>query len=162
MTSASVTLQAPAAAPRSIAWRSRLTEFLLLGGATLVLFPLAWLFQGSVGLEPSLDAVDFWAFHLALVINNPHFAVTYLLFYKDAKGRAFGRAFSPMQRARYLVAGLLIPLGLIAWAGGAIAAGSARANRASSPTTNRVSTRDVPPAEISGRVTPVTGSSPTT
>jgi hypothetical protein len=127
MTSASATLQGPAAASRSIPWRERLAEHLLLGGATLVLFPLAWLFRASVGLDPSLDAVDFWAFHAALVINNPHFAVTYLLFYKDARGRAFGRAFrSPMQRARYLVAGLLVPLGLIAWAGWAIAAGSAR------------------------------------
>jgi hypothetical protein len=126
MTSASATLQAPAAASSSIPWRERLAEHLLLGGATLVLFPLAWLFRKSVGLDPSLDVVDFWAFHAALVVNNPHFAVTYLLFYKDARGRAFGRAFSPVQRARYLVAGLLVPLGLIAWAGGAIAAGSAR------------------------------------
>jgi len=127
VTSASVTLRAPAAASHSIAWRSRLAEFLLLGGATLVLFPLAWLFQGSVGLEPSLDAVDFWAFHLALVINNPHFAVTYLLFYKDVRGRAFGLASAPAQRARYIIAGILVPLALIAWAGGAISAGSARA-----------------------------------
>lgn len=127
MTGASATLQGPASASRPIALRARLIELLLLGGATLVLFPLAWLFRASAGLDPALDAVDFWAFHAALVINNPHFAVTYLLFYKDAKGRAFGRAYSPMQRARYLVAGLLVPFGLIVWAGGAISTGSARA-----------------------------------
>jgi hypothetical protein len=43
-----------------------------------------------------------------------------------------------------------------------MAAGSARANRASRPTMNRVRTSDVPPAEISGSWTPVTGSRPTT
>lgn len=127
MTSAGATLQGPVSASRPIALRARLIEFLLLGGATLVLFPLAWLFRKGAGLDPALDAVDFWAFHAALVINNPHFAVTYLLFYKDAKSRAFGRAFSPTQRVRYLIAGVLVPLGLIAWAGGAISAGSAQA-----------------------------------
>ena len=127
MTSASATLESPAAASPPIAWRARLVEHLLLGGATLVLFPLAWLFRAVAGLDPALDAVDFWAFHAALVINNPHFAVTYLLFYKDARARALGRAFSPLQRARYLVAGVLVPIGLIAWAGGAISTGSAQA-----------------------------------
>jgi hypothetical protein len=126
MTSASVTLSGPAAGARSIALRSRLAEFLLLGGVTLVLFPLAWLFQRSAGLDPSLDAVDFWAFHAAFVINNPHFAVTYLLFYKDAKNRALGGVFTAPQRARYIVAALLVPLALVAWASGAIASGSAR------------------------------------
>jgi hypothetical protein len=43
-----------------------------------------------------------------------------------------------------------------------MAAGSDRAKRASRPTMKRVRMRDVPPAEISGRVTPVTGSNPTT
>jgi hypothetical protein len=43
-----------------------------------------------------------------------------------------------------------------------MASGSERANRASSPMMKRVSTSDVPPAETSGSVTPVTGSRPTT
>lgn len=128
MTSASATLQVPAdSASRPSAFRVHLIEFLLVGGATLVLFPLAWLFRRSVGLDSSEIAVDFWAFHAALVINNPHFAVTYLLFYKDVRNRALGRVFTPMQRVRYVVAGLLVPLALLAWAGGAIATGSARA-----------------------------------
>lgn len=127
MTSASVTLQGSAAASPSSAFRVHLIEFLLVGGATLVLFPLAWLFRRSVGLDSSELTVDFLAFHAAVVINNPHFAVTYLLFYKDARNRALGRVFTPMQRVRYVVAGLLVPLALVAWASGAIATGSARA-----------------------------------
>lgn len=126
MASASVTLLDPAAAPLSSAWRAQFIEFLLVGGATLVLFPLAWLLRNRVGLDSSELAVGFLTFHAASLINDPHFAVTYLLFYKDARGRAFGSALAPVQRARYVVAGILVPLALLAWAVGALATGSAR------------------------------------
>src|SRR5262245_60758995 len=116
MTSASMTLPGPGAASRPRAWRGELIEFLLVGGATLVLFPLVWLLRKSVGLDSSELAVGFLTFHAAFLINDPHFAVTYLLFYKDAKNRALGRVFVPMQRARYIVAGLVVPLVLLGWA----------------------------------------------
>ena len=48
------------------------------------------------------------------------------------------------------------------WRSAAIASGSWRAALASMPNTNMVTTSDVPPEEISGSVSPVTGSSPTT
>jgi len=114
---------APAATPR----RGGLAEFLLVGGATLVLFPLAWLGPRVVGLDAAELAVGFTAFHAAHVINDPHFSVTYLLFYRDAKARAFGDAFGKAQRLRYLAAGLLAPVLLLAWAALAISSGSARA-----------------------------------
>jgi hypothetical protein len=126
MTSASVTLLGAAAASRPNTFRARLIEFLLVGGATIVLFPLAWLFRKSVGLDSAELTVGFLTFHAASLINDPHFAVTYLLFYKDAKNRALGSVFVPMQRARYVVAGFLVPLVLLAWAIGALATGSAR------------------------------------
>jgi hypothetical protein len=126
MSGASVALPDPAAAPHPGAFRASLSEFLLVGGATLVLFPLAWLLRRSVGLDSSELAVGFLTFHAATLINDPHFAVTYLLFYKDVRSRAWGGAFRPMQRARYVVAGLLVPLALVAWAAWALAAGSAR------------------------------------
>ncbi|WP_437648430.1 hypothetical protein [Sorangium sp. So ce362] len=126
MTSASATLPVPVAAPRREGFRARLIEFLLVGGATLALFPLAWLLRRAVGLDASELALGFLTFHAATVINDPHFAVTYLLFYKDARRRAFGGALAPAQRARYIVAGLLVPLALLAWATCALATGSAR------------------------------------
>ncbi|WP_437578413.1 hypothetical protein [Sorangium sp. So ce887] len=126
MTSASATLPVPVAAPRREGFRARLIEFLLVGGATLALFPLAWLLRRAVGLDASELALGFLTFHAATVINDPHFAVTYLLFYKDARRRAFGGALPPAQRARYIVAGLLVPLALLAWATCALATGSAR------------------------------------
>ncbi|WP_437877175.1 hypothetical protein [Sorangium sp. So ce513] len=126
MTSATVTLLGAADASRPLGWRARLIEFLLVGGATLVLFPLAWLLRNTVGLDPAELAVGFLTFHAATVINDPHFAVTYLLFYKDARRRALGGDLAPAQRARYIAAGLLVPLALLAWAGAALATGSAR------------------------------------
>jgi hypothetical protein len=125
MTSATAPLLEPAATTRVSGWRGRVLEFLLVGGATLVLFPLARLCRYVVGLDASELAVGFLMFHAAHVINDPHFAVTYVLFYKDARGRAFGGAFEPVQRLRYLVAGVLVPLVLAAWAAVAIVTDSA-------------------------------------
>jgi len=99
---------------------------MVLGGGTLVLFPLAWLFRSRAGLDASETFIDAFAYHAALVINNPHFAVTYLLFYKDARKRALGGELPPGQRARYVFAGLVVPLALLAWAGVALNRGSAR------------------------------------
>ncbi len=107
-------------------WRSRIAEFMLVGGATLVLFPLAWLFRRCAGLDASEYAVGFATFYGAYVINDPHFAVTYLLFYKNAKQRAFSREFSVAQRIRYGIAGLLVPVVLGIWAIAAITLRSAQ------------------------------------
>jgi hypothetical protein len=95
---------------------SRVTEFLVTGGATLLLFPISWIVRRSVGLDPSEYAVGFATFYAAYVINDPHFAVTYLLFYKNVRARATGGAFSYAQRVRFVVAGFVVPAVLIAWA----------------------------------------------
>jgi hypothetical protein len=103
----------------------RVVEFLMVGGATPFLFPIAWLLRRSLGLDPAELAVGFLFFHAAHVVNDPHFSVTYLLFYKDVKRRALGDAWSAAQRTRYVVAGFVVPAVLVAWAGGALAARSA-------------------------------------
>jgi hypothetical protein len=58
-------------------------EFLLVGGATLLLLPSLWLLRKAIGLDSAELAVGFLMFHGAHLINDPHFAVSYLLFYKD-------------------------------------------------------------------------------
>jgi hypothetical protein len=65
-------------------------------------------------------------FHAAHFINDPHFSVTYLLFYKDLRARAFDRGSRPAQRARWLVVGVLVPIVLVAWVGNAFASHSAQ------------------------------------
>ncbi len=102
-------------------------EFMATGGATLVLFPLAWLAHRALGLDDAEYAVGFATFYGAHLINDPHFAVTYLLFYRDARRRALGDVFAPAQRARYWLAGLAVPLALAAWVAWALAARSAAA-----------------------------------
>ena len=111
MTSASSTLSEPGAAPLA-ARVSPSLEFLLVGGVTLLLFPASWLLRKVIGLDSAELAVGFLMFHGAHLINDPHFAVTYLLFYKDAKRRFLGDAFERRQRARYWVSGALVPLAL--------------------------------------------------
>lgn len=100
-------------------------EFFLIGGGTLVLLPLAWWCRASLGLSESELLVGFLAFHAASLLNDPHFAVTYLLFYKDARRRAWGTLLGPEQRRRYLVAGVWVPLALSACAASALATSSA-------------------------------------
>lgn len=100
---------------------------MLVGGSTLLLFPIAWVARRFIGLDPAEYAVGFLTFHGAHLINDPHFAVTYVLFYKDARRRAFSDVFAPLQRLRYWIAGLIVPLLLAVWTVAAIASRSAPA-----------------------------------
>jgi hypothetical protein len=96
-----------------------------VGGVTPLLYPLAWGLRRVFGLDSAELAVGFLTFHAAHVINDPHFAVTYLLFYEDARARALGKAYAPAQRARWIVCGVVVPLVLAAWAAFALATRSA-------------------------------------
>lgn len=79
-----------------------------------------------MGLDDSELLVGFLTFHAAHVINDPHFAVTYLLFYRDVKARLLGEQQSRAQRLRYLLAGFIAPLLLLVWAVTALWTQSAR------------------------------------
>jgi hypothetical protein len=117
----------PASAPsRGQGAGGRWVEFLLVGGGTLVLFPIAWLLRKALGLDAAEYAVGFTTFYAAYVINDPHFAVTYLLFYGDARRRASSSEYTLAQRARYVVAGVLVPGALVAWGVTALALRSAQ------------------------------------
>jgi len=65
--------------------RGATVEFLLTGGATLFLFSLASLLRHFVGLDDAELAAGFTTFYAAYIINDPHFTVTYFLFYKDER-----------------------------------------------------------------------------
>lgn len=107
--------------------RSRpLLEWLVVGGATLFLYPLAFALRRVVGLDAAELAAGFFTFHLAYVLNDPHFCVTYLLFYRDARSRALDPAVPIAQRARIVAAGVLFPVVLATWAGIALATKSAQ------------------------------------
>lgn len=105
--------------------RRALLELGVTGGATLLLWPLCVTLQRVLGLERAELAVGFMMFHAAHAINDPHFAVTYLLFYRDVRARLTSPELARAQRLRYLMAGFVLPLGLVAWAASALVSRSA-------------------------------------
>jgi hypothetical protein len=127
VTSAVATLVTGAPAAPRVRRLASVTEFLLVGGTTPFLFPIAWLARRLLGMDSAELAIGFLAFHGAHVINDPHFSVTYLLFYRDVRRRAAAAYWGSAQRARYLVAGFVVPAVLVIWAACALAAHSANA-----------------------------------
>ena len=105
---------------------SRAAELLLTGGATLLLLPLCLLLERLLGLDSADLVVGFLTFHAAHVLNDPHFSVTYLLFYRDVKARLAGADVPRAQRLRYFFAGFVAPLALLLWAVSALLTHSAR------------------------------------
>jgi hypothetical protein len=102
-------------AAAAISGRRAFAEMMITGGATLLLYPLSW------GLRKVFDPgmteyhVSFVFFYLAWVINDPHFAVTYLLFYRDIKKRALSPETPLAQRARWIFSGVIAPIVLVTW-----------------------------------------------
>ena len=47
---------------------------------------------------------------LSMVINHPHFAHSYQIFYRNFANKAFGAEYPPILRGRYIVAGLIVPV----------------------------------------------------
>jgi hypothetical protein len=95
-----------------------LLEFMVVGGVTLLLFPLSWILRRVVSFDSADYAFGFVTFYGAYVINDPHFSVTYLLFYKDLRKR--------IRSVRYVIAGFVVPIAMAAWAIAAIAMKSAQ------------------------------------
>lgn len=74
-----------------------------------MLLGMSLFWQPSWGMERVATAMLL----IANVINHPHFAHSYQIFYQNFGGRAFGRHFSTALRLRYLFAGVVVPLWLI-------------------------------------------------
>lgn len=118
---AALTLPSVAARPAEARrWLfSPLVDGLCLGGASLIALPLFWLLVPASAMA-SAAAV---AMALAHLVNHPHFAHSYQIFYSGFRAKAFGEGFDAALRWRYRVAGLLVPLAL---AGFLLAAALAR------------------------------------
>ena len=86
-------------------------DFLLLGGASLIIFPLV------MYLFPTPTLITFKILPLFLVIiffldylaNFPHFAYSYQLMYQDFSKKITGIIDAPLQY-RYLFAGIVVPV----------------------------------------------------
>jgi hypothetical protein len=107
-------LSDPASPPRAAEKRhlyGPVVDFLCLGGASLLLLPVV-LALPEDELSP-LFGVVFLA--LANVINHPHFAFSYQVFYEGFRRKAFGADSSRALRARYVFAGIVVPAALAAF-----------------------------------------------
>jgi hypothetical protein len=100
----------PVATARNSAYLfSPLVDFLGLGGGSLL--ALALILVLAPGPEWRMT-VALWTLLATNVINHPHFAFSYQIFYRDFRRKAFGSEYRPALRLRYLVAGIVVPLAL--------------------------------------------------
>jgi len=90
-------------------------DFMLLGGASILLLPLAFLLPAEK-LTPAALTIGLG---LSFVINYPHFAHSYQIFYRDFWAKAVTGAHAPTLRGRYIFAGIVAPIvlaGYLLWA----------------------------------------------
>jgi hypothetical protein len=90
---------------------SPLVDFFCLGGSSLFVLPLLLL----VPTEQYRASLAFVMLLLANVINHPHFAHSYQLFYRNFRSKVLGHEHNPVLRARYIFAGVIVPILLAAF-----------------------------------------------
>ena len=97
-------------------------DFLCLGGCSLFLLPLMFVLPDAEYRAPVATAMLL----IAHLVNHPHFAASYQIFYRGFSEKAFTPALGRTMQARYLFAGLAVPVLLVAFAAIGIAHGDAR------------------------------------
>jgi hypothetical protein len=94
-------------------------DFFCLGGSSLLLLPFIFMLPEE-GLKLQLATL---MMVVANLVNHPHFAHSYQIFYRGYAKKAFGNSLGRKMQARYLLAGLIVPVLLAAFlAYGALAA----------------------------------------
>lgn len=86
----------------------------LLGGFSYVALLAVWLVTDVAGVNLKYD-LPWWAFYAAFVVNYPHFAYSYQLFYRGYVGRLFGDETETLNRLRLLLAGVVVPAVMIGY-----------------------------------------------
>ena len=99
-------------------------DFLILGGGSLIVCGLIALFLPK-GI-PTMQQIVLVTILMA-AINQPHFAHSYQMFYRNFGAKAFGPSYPRALRLRYLLAGIVVPAALIAFLAAAALSGSPRA-----------------------------------
>lgn len=89
-------------------------DFWLLGGFSYLGLLAIWAAVDVYGANLKYD-IPWWAFYAAFVVNYPHFAYSYQLFYKGYTGRLFGPETEMISRLRLLVAGIIVPALMIGY-----------------------------------------------
>lgn len=87
------------------------TDFLCLGGSSLFLLPFLFMLP-ETEYRAQVATLMLLVAHL---VNHPHFAHSYQIFYRDYASKAFGSSLNRELRLRYLFAGLIAPVMLAAF-----------------------------------------------
>jgi hypothetical protein len=98
------------------------TDFLCLGGSSLFLLPLLFVLPAADYRAPIATAMLL----IAHLVNHPHFAHSYQIFYRGFRAKAFRPDLGRAMQARYFFAGLIAPAILFAFCAISIARGDAR------------------------------------
>jgi len=97
-------------------------DFLCLGGGSLIVLAALALAAPKSWITP----VSVVAFLLAHIVNSPHFAHSYQIFYRGFWTKAFNWSTPAPLRARYVFAGIIVPVALVSFFSFAIAEGDVR------------------------------------
>ncbi|MFM5893665.1 MAG: hypothetical protein ACKOQM_04445, partial [Novosphingobium sp.] len=99
---------APAAAPARRRYLfGPVADFMTFGGLSLVVLPLLLLVPLS---DLALQRAMLLTVVISHWVNHPHFAHSYQIFYRGFRSKAFGTLLGPVMRARYLFAGIAVPV----------------------------------------------------
>jgi hypothetical protein len=99
-------------------------DFLILGGGSVIVCGLIVLLLPK-GIPTTQQIVLVTV--LMAAINQPHFAHSYQMFYRNFRAKAFGGSYPRALRLRYLLAGIVVPAALIAFLAAAALSRSPRA-----------------------------------
>lgn len=83
-------------------------DFLCLGGGSLIVIPLVMMMP-----EASVPTLILLMWMLADVLNHPHFAASYQIFYRGYMEKVSGDHLPLGMRIRYLFAGIVVPVALL-------------------------------------------------
>ena len=97
-------------------------DFLCLGGSSLFLLPFLFVLPETSYRAPLATAMLL----IAHLVNHPHFAHSYQIFYRGYVGKAFRAELGRGMQVRYLIAGIIAPALLIAFCAFAILIGDPR------------------------------------
>lgn len=99
---------------------SPIIDFLGLGGGSMLALIFFLIFFRSDAYLPAAIAGALW---LTNIVNHPHFAHSYQLFYRDFRRKLTDDAYPANLRARYWFSGVIAPIALAGYLAGSFMAG---------------------------------------
>jgi hypothetical protein len=80
-------------------------DFMFLGGGSLIFLPIIFVLP----LDTYKSTITQGILLLAFLLNYPHFANSYQIFYRGFFRKAFSHQYEATLRARYVIAGIIVP-----------------------------------------------------